>query len=574
MPGLILPRWRRIGLWIGISVATVLLVGTGSFVAYHAYCQWQAERSISLARSFVETNNLPEGILKLRSALRQCPDHLEARRAIASLLEASRSPEALVHRQRLMDLQPQSLEPKLTYARTALLFGKPEEAAKVLDQFRGANRKTSQFLELRAELFLARGRADLALEAYRELLERDPEDRRNQVKLITLQLQTGLEPDRESARKDLESLASDEEFGLIAVRALARDALRRQDYPAALSWSERACEKPSAEFSDRMLRLEALFATKSPGYDRLISDLEKSAFEDPQSALEMGRWKVTWAGPQTAATWLESAPDGVRSEPDISALLAECYCALNRWSDLETLALAGAWQALEPLRLAFLARAEAGQRNVKKSEQTWELAVATAERQPALLMRLLAIARADKRDVRQVLWIIAERDARNVSARRELYQAYWQERNADGMLRMMELVLRENPNDRAAKYSVANLLLATGRQIDRAGRLAKELYEDDPRALGNAALYAFFLHLQGNPEKGVDLLDSRDDVEQLGGEGAAYYALVLSACGRRDEARRALAAVDRQLLLPELRAHLDRVFGAVSTNTTSLPAQE
>jgi tetratricopeptide (TPR) repeat protein len=570
----ILPRWRRIRLWIGVSVAAALLVGGSSFVAYHTYCQWRAERSISLARSFVETNHLQGGIRELRTALRHCPHHLEARRAIASLLEASHSPEALVHRQKLIELQPQSLEPKLTYARSALLLDKPEEAARILDQFRGANRKIAQFLELQAELFLARGRADLALEVYRELLELDPEHRRNQVKLTALQLQTGLEQDRDSARKVLESLSSDEEFGLIAVRALARDALRREDYPAALLWSERACRNSSAEFSDQMLRLKGLFATNSPEYESLISDLEKGAFEDPRRALQLARWKVTASGPQTAAAWLESAPGRVRSEPDISVLLADCYSALNRWSDLETLALAGAWQALEPLRLAFLARAEAGQGNLEKSRKTWQLAVAAAEKQPALLIHLLAIARADKRDVRQVLWIIAESDARNVFARRELYQAYWQERNADGMLRMMELVLRENPNDRAAKYGVANLLLATGRQIERAGRLAKDLYEDDPRALGNAALYAFYLHLQGNSEKGVDLLDSRDDVERLGGESAAYYALVLSACGRREEARRALMAVDRQLLLPELRAHLDRVFGAVSTNITTLPAEE
>ena len=155
----------------------------------------------------LKRKNFPEGIVRLRAALRYSPDHLEARRTIASLLEASRSPEALEHRQRLMDLQPQFVEPKLAYARSALLLDKPDEAAKVLDKFKGANRKSSHFLELRADLFLARGRPDLALEAYRELLELHPEDRPNQVKLTALQLQTGLEQDRKSARQTLESLS-------------------------------------------------------------------------------------------------------------------------------------------------------------------------------------------------------------------------------------------------------------------------------------------------------------------------------------------------------------------------------
>ena len=88
---------------------------------------------------------------------------------------------------------------------------------------------------------------------------------------------------------------------------------------------------------------------------------------------------------------------------------------------------------------------------------------------PAQLASLLAMARTDKRDVREVLWMIAEREPENLAARQELYQAYWQERNADGMLRMMELVLRERPDDRAAKYNVAALLLVY-RTRDRSRR--------------------------------------------------------------------------------------------------------
>jgi tetratricopeptide (TPR) repeat protein len=569
------PRRRevRIGLRICLIVAAVLLVGIGSFFAYYAYCNWQAERAVRQAKLSIERNNLHDGLLSLQAALRYRPDHLEAHRTIASLLEASRSTEALAHRRRLMDLQPRLLEPKLAYASSALLFDKPKEAAKVLDGIKGSRRKTSAVMELRAELFLVRARTDLALEVYRELLELHPEDRRVRAKLTALELQSGPEQDRDSARAALETLASNEEFGLIALRALTQDALRRQDFPAALLWSERASEMPSVAFSDRMLRLQVLFAAKAPAYDTWLSELEKGAVANPQFALELGKWKATAMGPQITVAWLESAPNSVRDELAIRALLADCYSALDRWGDLESLTRLSEWRELDPLRLAFLARAQAGLGDLKKSEQTWKLAVAAAEKQPDQLVRLLAMARADKRDVREVLWVIAEKDPSNVSARRELYQAYWQERNAEGMLRMMELVLQENPNDRAAKYNVASLLMATGREIERAGRLAKELYEDDPQALGNAALYAFGLHLQGDPGKGADLLDLREDLKQLGSDSATYYALILSACGRVDEARQALATVDRQTLLPELRASVDSVFGTAPTNASTLPTR-
>ncbi len=569
----ILPRRAkglRRGGWISVAFVAILLAFGGSFFTYHAYCRWQGERAIREARSFLENNDAQNSILSLRTALRYCPHHFEALRAIASLLESAHSSEALAHRRTLMDVQPQLLEPKLAYARTALLLDRPEEAGKVLERVKGANRKTPQFLELRAEFFLARGRADLALEAYRELFEWHPENRRAQVKLTALELQSGLEQAHDAARAEMESLANDDEFGLIALRALTHDALRRQDHAAALSWSARACEMPRAEFSDRLQQLQALSAAKSAAYERGLIELERSALEHPEFTAQLGKWKLSAAGPQSAAMWLESAPGRLRREPAISLLLAECYSALARWSDLESLTSPSGWQEFEAVRLALLSRAQARQGNLKSSEQAWQLALAAAERQPTHLDRLLLIAKADKRDVRQVLWIIAEKDPRHISARKELYQAYWYEKNADGMLRMMELVLKENPGDRAARYNVASLLMATGRQIQRAGRLAQELYEDDPDALANTALYAFALSLLGNPKKGADMLDSRKDLERLSSEGTAYYTLVLSACGRVDEARRLLGRIDRELLVPELRASLDRVFGTVSANTTAI----
>ncbi|HEY5705720.1 MAG TPA: hypothetical protein VIS96_09115 [Terrimicrobiaceae bacterium] len=566
-----LPQRRviRICLWISAIVAAVLLVTAVWLFAYHAYCNWKANRAVKQARFSLTNNRLQVGILSLREALRDCPNHLEANHVAALLLEASRSSEALVHRRRLMYLQPRLLEPKLAYARSALLFDKPQEAAKVLDTIKGPNRRTPEFLELRAEFFIARARADLALEVYRELIELHPENRRARARLTALELESGSDQARDSARLALESLASDEEFGLVALRALTQDALRRQDFSAALSWSDRVSEMPSAEFSDRLLRLQALSAAKSPECDHWLSDLEERAFEKPQYALELAKWKLVSTGPDKAVAWLEGVSRNVQDDLAIRAMLADCYSALERWSDLEFLASSSAWREMDPSRLAYLARAQAGQGYIKRSEQTWTLAVEAAERQPEQLAPLLTMARADKRDARQLLWLIAEKDPQQVSARRELYQAYWQERNAEGMLRMMELVLKENPNDRAAQFNVASLLMATAHQIERAGRLAQELYEDDPRSLGNAALYAFGLYLQGHPEKGVDLLDSREDLEQLGGDEAAYYALILSACGRGNEARRVLAPVDREMLLPELRVSLDRAFGSAPTSAAS-----
>jgi cytochrome c-type biogenesis protein CcmH/NrfG len=124
----ILPRRAkelRRGAWIWVAFVAILLALGGAFFTYHAYCRWQGERAITQARSFLEKNDTQNSILSLRTALRYCPQHVEALRALASLLESAHSFEALAHRRTLMDIQPQLLEGKLAYARTALLLDKP-----------------------------------------------------------------------------------------------------------------------------------------------------------------------------------------------------------------------------------------------------------------------------------------------------------------------------------------------------------------------------------------------------------------------------------------------------------------
>jgi tetratricopeptide (TPR) repeat protein len=558
---------RRVVFWVAGTVALACLITIVCFLSYPAYRNWQADRAVRLAKESLEKRDFRNAFLSLQNAVRKCPDHVEALGVAAALLETVGQSQALIHRRRLVELQPELLAPRLALARSALRFGQVQVAADVLDTV-GPDHQTAEFMELRAELCLARGRADLARDIYRDTVQRHPEDARSRVKLAVIELQSGSEQDRASARATLESMASEADFGLLALRALTQDALRRRQFVAALSWSERLLEQRPAEFSDRMLRLQALFAANPLEGIRWLSEIEKDATGSPRFAFQLAKWKAGATGPQSAVDWLEGQSKAVRDDIPISMLLADCYSALGRWNDLESLVRWSDWRELEPLRVAFLARAQAGQGNSHRSDATWKLAVASVEKRPVLLVPLLEMARVDKRDARQIKWMIAEKDPRNISIRRELYQTCRDERDSEGMLRMMELVLKEKPTDRDARFNVAGLLLVTGHQIARAQRLAEELYEGDPASLENAVLYAFGLHLQGESRRGMDILDSRNDLQELGGHGVAYYALILSACGRNDEARDILAAVERESLLPELQESLDRALGVASASVT------
>jgi Flp pilus assembly protein TadD len=563
MPSGRVSRWVFIGAGVAIAISFVCVLGV------RGYRGWRVEKELRAAQIYRQQRDNENALLSLKRAVALRPGNIEARRALASLLEETASSEALAHRRKLMDLEPQLLEPKLAYVRAALRLGHLQQASKTLKSVKGSHRKTPEFMELQAELQLKRGRPDGALGIYRELIDLRPGDERTRVRLTALELQSGSERDQAAARAFLESRVTDDEFGLFALRALAADALQRSDFAAALIWSKRACEMPLAEVSDRLLHLKVLFAAKSPSFESWLADLERIALENTPFALDVAKWKMDVLGAEAASRWLERLPPSTRENPAVCTLLADCYGALQRWRDLESIVNKAVWREREPLRLGLLARAQAGLGNVRRSERTWELALQEAQIYPAQLPSLLAMARTDKRDVRQVLWMIAEREPENLAARQELYQGYWQERDADGMLRMMELVLKERPNDRAAKYNVAALLLATGRGIDRASLLAKELYEDDPISVGNAVIHGFGIHLQGDSRKAAALLDGRDDLHKLGNDGAAYYSLILAGCGREDDARRVLSTVDREALLPALRNSVNQTFGAPLNNAVT-----
>ena len=558
--------WGVVFRWVFIGAGAAIVISLVCILSVRGYRAWRVEKELRAAQVYLQQRDNRNALLSLQRAVVLRPDNLEARRALASLLEEAASSEALIHRRKLMDLEPQLLEPKLAYVRTALRLGHLQQASKTLKSIKGSHRKTPEFMELQAELQVKRGRPEGALEIYRDLIELRPDDERSRVKLTALELRSGSERDQATARAALESRVRDDEFGLLALRALAEDALQRSDFAAALTWSKRACEMPLSEVSDRLLHLEALFGAKSPSFESWLADLERIALENTPFALDVAKWKMNVLGAEVASQWLERLPPSTRENPAVCVVLADCYNALQRWQDLQSLVDRTAWREREPLRLGLLARAQAGLGNVRKSERTWQLALKEAQIYPAQLASLLAMARTDKRDVREVLWMIAEREPENLAARQELYQAYWQERNADGMLRMMELVLRERPNDRAAKYNVAALLLVTGRGIDRADLLARELYEDDPVSVSNAVIHGFSIHLKGDSRKAAALLDGRDDLDKLGNDGAAYYSLILAGCGRDEDARRVLSAVDREALLPALRNSVDHTFGVPLNN--------
>ena len=168
--------WGRVSRWIFIGAGAAIAISLVSILSVRGYRGWRVEKELSATQTYLQQRDNRNALLSLKRAVLLRPDNLEARRALASLLEETASSEALIHRRKLIDLQPQLLEPKLAYVRSALRLGHVQQASKTLKSITGSHRKAPEFMELQAELQLKRNRPDGALEIYRELIELRPED--------------------------------------------------------------------------------------------------------------------------------------------------------------------------------------------------------------------------------------------------------------------------------------------------------------------------------------------------------------------------------------------------------------
>ncbi len=132
-----------------------------------------------------------------------------------------------------------------------------------------------------------------------------------------------------------------------------------------------------------------------------------------------------------------------------------------------------------------------------------------------------------------------------------LFSDYERARDAQNLRRVFEGMVDRNLGGALAKNNFAILSLVLGQKTDRAYALAKELYEATPQDPQAVVLYAFAQQRQGRAAEGARLMHTLPAERLAVPEVAAYYTIVLSAAGEREEARRAAVLGEKANLLPE-----------------------
>ena len=276
-----------------VFIFVVCIVAVAGVLSYRGYKVWRHARLMRQTKEFLAKSDGRNALLCLQLALRSDPYDLEACRMMADFAELGRSPSALLWRQRVVDLEPDSITNRLLWARTALALGDVGSAQKALDTLDEPGRKTAAYHKTAGAVAVAASQLAEAARHFQEAVRLEPENASTRINLAVLQLQARDPVVAAGARAALESLRTE------ALRQLTVDAARRNEPASALSLVNELLRETNSVFADRLLHLDVLRQAKSPASPAALAALQKDAATDPARTFDVARWMLATGAPRT-----------------------------------------------------------------------------------------------------------------------------------------------------------------------------------------------------------------------------------------------------------------------------------
>ncbi|HEU5396378.1 MAG TPA: tetratricopeptide repeat protein, partial [Verrucomicrobiae bacterium] len=287
-----------------LSICTVvLLLGYCSFRGYEV---WKQNHWMTLAKEFAAKGDGRDEYLCLQQVLRTSPKNVEACRLMANVTEAAHSPEALAWRQRVLDLNPDSLDDRLALARSAVIFRDYAMATNTLAGIDAAGRATAGYYNVAGALAIAQNRLAEAEADFRQAVQLDPTNPLPKLNLAIVQLHGHNPQDMAQARLVLQQISQTSTNLIIrsqAERELISDALQRKDNETALALSQKLARQNYALFTDKLLRLEVLDKTGNGAYPTEFAAVKREAAGQPQDLSALVIWLMERHQPGEALAW-------------------------------------------------------------------------------------------------------------------------------------------------------------------------------------------------------------------------------------------------------------------------------
>ncbi len=543
------------------SLAGLILLIALIWGGHNLYVRWQETRLTRRALVALEHGDQRTASLAARNVLELKPGSVPAARVMAELAEKTGNRVALDWRHRVADLQPDSVEDKLAWARCSLQFNDPATAERVLSSIDEAGRHSAGYHAVGALLAQAHGQEEQADSEWTKALELMPGEKSYQLQLGILRLPATNEDRHASGKAILTALRDDQQHRGAATRALINDGIARQeDAQHLLELARELQAYPDATLSDRLLFLGFLRQLQNPEFTKYLTDFEKSAAEKPTDLAGLLAWMSQSNLNLLALDFVKSVPAETMEKWPVPLAVADIYTRLGEWRNLEEATKSANWREADYLRHAYLARSLREQDKTVAAEREWSTAIKAAGSQSEYLLSLARTAAEWKwkKEALDLLWQISKNADAQSEALQGLYLHYAQAKDTQGLYRVLLRLFEMNPADLKVQNNLAQIALLLDADVDRARKLAADLYRKEANNASFAATYAYSLYEKGDATGAARVMAGLTDEQLHDPSVAAYYGVFLVGVGEKAEAKKYLDLGAKANLLPEEQALVEK----------------
>ena len=542
------------------TVGLILVVSVGGVIAYKQFRAWQQRRLIAEANALVDQGDYHRASLDARRLLQINPNSAEAFRILARLAEKAGLRSALDSRRRVMELGAATPTDLILLARAAVRFDDRPTAEVAMSKLPASAKETAEYHALLADIAFAQRDG---VEMERQLSEAarlEPENKDYKMRLAALRLGATDRAMRAEGKRTLEEMQKDPALRREATRFLAEDALRLNLTLTALELARQLDSFPEKSFADRLLLLTALDAAKDNGFAAFLEEMKTTSAEDPERAAALLTWLNMHRREKEAIAWSGQVPPGVLGQKLVQIALSDSYVAAKDWTGLQRLVNSGNWGTVDCLRNALHARALRELGNASESASQWNEAVkkVSADARQALSLAETIEKWGWRTEAIQLLWLAAKDPVKGEEALRMLYGYFAKTGDAENLYRVLLHQIELRPDDPNVQNNFAQLSLLLNLNTDRGQKVAREVYEKDPKNPAYVSTYAFALYATGDAKKALSTLETLSPEQLRKPEIAAYYGVFLAATGDQARAAEYLDLGEKAPLLPQEKALIEK----------------
>jgi tetratricopeptide (TPR) repeat protein len=599
---------RKKALLVTSAVLVILFIG-GFWQGRPLYHKFKERRFLGLAHLFLQRGEDLKAMICARNVLAYNPKSVAASEILADLADRSKSPQAMIWRRRVVELDP-TPDNRIKLVDCALRY-EPAPfplAAKTLAEL--TDQETIPFHLVSARFAIQLNQLPQAEAHFEAAIRLDPTNELHRLNLAVLRHQSTNSARASSARATLENLRTHAGVGLEALRWLTHDSLNRKDLVSARQLADQLQSNPHSVFSDRLLYLSILHQMKSADLASALQAVQTHWATNAPQAAEIGNWMIARGQAQAALRWLQQLEESLRSQQPIPLTTASCFQANEDWRGLEGFLQALDWGKQEFIRQALMARALRKLGETATADAYWQQALRTASERPEFTAILAQTTRSWgwNREAEQLLSILSTRfaaqpwalpyvfqqyhamgntqglfqvfstaldprstntaaqDAESLLAAmntragtepwalwvmRHLFDYYVSTGNTRGIYQILSTVLDRGSDDIAIKNNLAAVAMLLQTNLPMAHTLARQVYEREPGNASVVSTYAYSLHLQGRTAEALKLLQGLSPRDLKQPSVAVYYGFLLVAGSEALKANDYLTAAEGGTLLPE-----------------------